>query len=71
MRYRLYSNSTREPYDTVEMHVLARAYRAAWRALHACEPRSRHVLPGVDLLIEFDAPDPDTDQPTRPRSARG
>jgi hypothetical protein len=55
MRYRLYSSSTGEPCDTLEMHVLARAYRAAWRAAHACEPAHCHTLPGLDLLIQFDA----------------
>jgi hypothetical protein len=56
MRYRLYCNSTGEPCDAVEMHVLARAYRAAWRAAHACEPAHRLLLRGLDLLIDFDSP---------------
>jgi hypothetical protein len=55
MGYRLYSNSTGEPFDSVEMHVLAKAYRAAWRAVHAREPTQVHVLAAVDLLIDFDA----------------
>jgi hypothetical protein len=55
MGYRLYSNSTGEPFDSVEMHVLAKAYRAAWRAVHASEPTHLHVLAAVDLLIDFDA----------------
>jgi hypothetical protein len=71
MRYRLYSHSTHEPCDTVEMHVLARAYRAAWRSLHACEPRLSHVLAGVDLLIEFDEPDRPAAASTPPERARG
>jgi hypothetical protein len=54
MGYRLTCNSTGEPCDTVEMHVLARAYRAAWRAAHACEPAHRLLLRGLDLVIEFD-----------------
>jgi hypothetical protein len=75
MRYRLYSNSTREPCDVVEMHVLARAYRAAWRCLHACEPSQRHVLAALDLLIDF-GPQPEPpaaarERPTPPTRGRG
>lgn len=50
---RLYSNTTGEPVDTVEMHVLAKAYRAAWRSVHANEPTGCHVIAGADLLIDF------------------
>jgi hypothetical protein len=71
MRYRLYSHSTHEACDTVEMHVLARAYRAAWRSLHACEPEHSHVLAGMDLLIEFDATDRPPAAATPPKPARG
>ena len=42
-----------EPLDTLEMHVLARAYRAAWRSLHARDPVSRHVIEGLDVMIVF------------------
>ena len=61
MHYRLYSISTLEPCDAVEMHVLARAYWAAWRSVHARAPRCRHVLAEVDLLIDFD-PGADADE---------
>jgi hypothetical protein len=50
---KLFSYATGEPVNTVEMHVLARAYRAAWRSVHAREPANRHVIPGVDLIIDF------------------
>ena len=60
MHYRLYSISTLEPCDAVEMHVLARAYWAAWRSVHARAPRCRHVLAEVDLLIDFDPGTDDT-----------
>jgi len=42
-----------EPLDTLEMHVLARAYRAAWRSLHARDPVSRHVIVSLDVMIVF------------------
>ena len=42
-----------EPLDTLEMHVLARAYRAAWRSLHACDPVSRHVIESLDVMFVF------------------
>jgi hypothetical protein len=73
MRYRLYSNSTLEPCDTVEMHVLARAYRAAWRSVYACEPSDRHVLASVDLLIDFEpgAQAGHGEDATPPKRARG
>jgi hypothetical protein len=45
-----------EPLDTIEMHVLARAYRAAWRSLHAREPVSRHVIESLDVMIVFGNP---------------
>jgi hypothetical protein len=71
MRYRLYSHSTHEPCDTIEMHVLARAYRAAWRSLHGCEPQRSHVLAGLDLLIEFDELDRSAGAATPRVRARG
>ena len=45
--------SSGEVLDTVEMHVLARAYRAAWRALFASDPVGRHVIAPLDAVIEF------------------
>ncbi len=49
----IYSWSSMEPLDTLEMHVLARAYRAAWRSLHARDPVSRHVIENLDVMIVF------------------
>jgi len=54
--YRAYTYSSGEPLDAVEMHVLARAYRAAWRALFARDPVGAHTIPGLDVLFVFDAP---------------
>jgi len=45
--------SSGEALDTVEMHVLARAYRAAWRALFAREPVGPHVIAPLDAVIVF------------------
>ena len=42
-----------EPLDILEMHVLARAYRAAWRSLHARDPVNRHVIESLDVMIDF------------------
>ncbi len=53
LTFRVFCNSTREPLDIVEMHVLAKAYRAAWRAVHAEDPRGYHVIEAVDLLIDY------------------
>jgi len=49
----IYSWPGMEPLDTIEMHVLARAYRAAWRSLHARDPVSRHVIESLDVMIDF------------------
>jgi len=53
MIYRIMNQTTREPVDGVELQVLARAYQAAWKRLHGCEPRYAHAIPGLDLLIDF------------------
>lgn len=51
--YSIYSVSGMEPLDTLELHVLARAYRAAWRALYARDPEDRHVIANLDVVIIF------------------
>jgi len=53
MHYSLYTGSSHEAVDTVEMHVLARAYRAAWRAMWASEPAGPHLVNALDLIIDF------------------
>jgi hypothetical protein len=35
------------------MHVLARAYRAAWRSLFASEPIGQHVIAPLDAVFVF------------------
>jgi hypothetical protein len=39
--------------DAVEVHVLARAYHAAWRALYSSEPVGRHTIASLGLTIDF------------------
>lgn len=53
MNSRITCWSSGEALDTVEMHVLARAYRAAWRALFAREPVGQHVIAPLDAVIVF------------------
>ena len=53
MNCRITSRSSGEALDTVEMHVLARAYRAAWRSLFAREPVGPHVIAPLDAVFVF------------------
>ena len=53
--YSIFTHSSGEPLHTVEMLVLARAYRAAWRSLFAREPCGPHVIPVLDVLFVFPA----------------
>jgi hypothetical protein len=39
--------------DRIELHVLVRAYRDCWIALHAEEPRGRHWLTSLGIAIDF------------------
>lgn len=52
----IYSVPGMEPLDTLELHVLARAYRAAWRSLHARDPVGRHVIENLEVMIVFGSP---------------
>jgi len=53
VNYRIRSLSGDEVFETLATHVLARAYRAAWRAQHGDEPAGMHVISGLDLVIDF------------------
>jgi len=53
--YSIFSHSSGEPLHTVEMHVLARAYRAGWRSLFASDPLGPHVISPLDVLFVFSA----------------
>jgi hypothetical protein len=53
MHYRILSQTTREPLDALALHVLARAYSAAWQHIHRSAPLHQHHIPSLDLLIDF------------------
>lgn len=55
MTYRVFRFASGEPVDSLEAHVLAKAYAAAWRALRFSDPVGRHVVGGLGLVIEFGA----------------
>lgn len=56
MDYRLFRLCDSEPIETLEGLVLARAYEAAWRALHLCEPVGQHVIQSLGVAIDFGSP---------------
>jgi hypothetical protein len=51
--YSVFFHSSGEPLHSIEMHVLARAYRAAWRSQFASEPLGHHVIAPLDVLLVF------------------
>jgi hypothetical protein len=59
LEHSIFMRSSMEPIDSLEMHVLARAYRAAWRSIHARDPVDRHVLDGLDVVIIYGGPPQD------------
>ena len=50
---RLFRLCDSEPIETLEGYVLTRAYYAAWRALHLCEPVGQHSMEKLGLAIDF------------------
>jgi hypothetical protein len=58
MEYSIFSYSSGEPLDTVALHVLARAYREAWRSIYMCDPLGPKVLRALDVEIVFGAKEP-------------
>lgn len=58
MNYRILKQTTGEPLAALELHVLAKAYHAAWRRMHGSEPIRSHAIPSLDMLIDFDAQAP-------------
>lgn len=53
MIYRILKQDSRESLDAIELHVLARAYYAAWRHVHQKAPLDEHALPALKLVIEY------------------
>ena len=60
--YSIFRRSNGELLHTVEMHVLARAYRATWRSLFASDPLGPHVIAPLDVLFVFSAEDVEGDR---------
>ena len=67
-RYRLVTG--RLTAGGIELHVLARAYRAAWIALHSEPPAGWHRLPDLGLAIDFGEAEPRRRPAQRPRIVR-
>ncbi|HZM36166.1 MAG TPA: hypothetical protein VFC18_16960 [Burkholderiales bacterium] len=53
MDVRLFRILDREPIETLEAYVLARAYRAVWLALYYVEPSGEHLIEGLGLAIHY------------------
>jgi len=53
MDYRIYNVASGEYENSAEAHVLARAYRAAWRATHGCEPRGPHQIERLGFVMHY------------------
>ena len=67
-RYRLVTG--RLTAGGIELHVLARAYRAAWIALHSEPPIGWHRLADLGLAIDFGDAEPRRKPAQRPRAVR-
>jgi hypothetical protein len=68
-RYRLITG--RLAAGGVELHVLARAYSAAWIALHAEPPTGPHPLSDLGITIDFGDAGPRTKSSRRRRDDKG
>ena len=53
MNYTIFRQSSRQPLDNLQLHVLARAYAAAWHAVRASEPTGLHVIDALDVAFVF------------------
>ena len=67
-RYRLVTG--RLTAGGIELHVLARAYRAAWIALHSEPPIGWHQLADLGIAIDFGDAEPRRKPAQRRRTAR-
>ncbi len=54
MNYRVMKQHSFERIDALELHLLARAYYAAWKRVHQSEPIHEHAIPSLNLLIYFE-----------------
>jgi len=55
VQYRMLTLSSKMAVDTLEAHVLARAYRAMWHVRYGTDPAGQHVIATLDLVIDFGA----------------
>ena len=53
MDYVVFRLGDGETVDALEVHVFARAYIDAWRALYLCEPTGEHTVESLGLTIDF------------------
>jgi hypothetical protein len=53
MDYRVFSSSSDEDENSIEAHVLARAYRAVWRCTYGTEPVGQHEIAGLELVVDY------------------
>ncbi len=53
---RIFKADSREPLDELQLHVLAKAYYAAWQCMHGSAPVREHIMPRLGLLIDFGPP---------------
>jgi hypothetical protein len=58
MNYRIVKLGTRKPLDALELHVMAKAYYAAWQCVHGSAPVHEHIMPRLGLLIDYGPPAP-------------
>jgi len=54
MNYRILAGQNHALLDTLELHVLARAYYAAWRVVYGKPPQGRHPMPMFNVFFDFD-----------------
>lgn len=69
-QYALRSLSGDGAVEVLEMHVLARAYHAAWSIRYGHAPSGAHLLGSLDLVIDFGAAAPTRTQPGAARIRR-
>src|SRR5262249_51330008 len=66
MQYTMRSLSCGHAVETLEAHVLARAYESAWRARYGSEPSGPPVIAGVGFVVEVGRSGSDRATPSGP-----